>query len=139
MNILHWMMRLRKIFSNMLKCNRYLTNLGFSWSSEYRVYPHLFCMRNSSLIFHATYLVRVIRRFTFVWVNSELLYSERNRCWTILVRMYRFVLFERKIGKGPLLCNTFFPLLCKLCPSSIETGYVDTCLQLELRHKDFDF
>lgn len=76
MNILYWMMRLRKIFSNMLKCNRYLTNTGFSWSSEYRVYSRLFCMRNSSLIFHATYPVRVIRRFTFVWVNSDFILKE---------------------------------------------------------------
>lgn len=69
------MMRLRKILGNTLKCNRYLTNTGFSWSLEYQVYPHLFCMRNSTLIFHATYPVRVIR-FTFVWVNSDFILKE---------------------------------------------------------------
>lgn len=66
----------------------------------------------------------------YVRMSKLRLYSERNRCWTILVRMHRFVLFERKIGKGPLLYNTFFPLLCKLCPSWIETGYVDTWIRV---------
>lgn len=47
---------------------------------EYSVYPYLFCMRNSSLIFHATYPLCVVRRFTFVWINSKTLFREGDGC-----------------------------------------------------------
>ena len=69
---------------------------------EYSVYPYLFCMRNSSLIFHATYPLSVVRRFTFVWINSKTLFRERDGC----VGLYPAAgtslrAFQRKIEKWP--------------------------------------
>lgn len=113
-------MCLRKIFNNTLKCNRYLTNTGFNWSSEYQVYPHLFCMRNSTLIFHATYPVRVIRRFTFVWVNSDFILKEivvGRSWWGCIASCFSNGRSEKILCYGilfSLFCVSYAPVESKL-------------------------